>query len=399
MASNLPSALKNPELTRFATRAAQLAKFRPIVTYWLEYYILQTILQKSLHTVDDDCSAYAVQLMDKLETYKSANASEPAITDDVTAKAYVESFALETFSKADVQQTENRVGKQTADTFMAAATFLDLLAVWGPLEEEARAKSKFAKFHALRIAKALKSGEDPNATNPVIEKPPAHTPADDGLDAELEAMSRQQNGAYQPPTVEDAEVNVDYAVTHVQPDAETERTEIHQSSQDLSAEAAPEQYKVSPMEAPLDDTAVDESGRQSSIGGGYFPATPGSFATETVSNPEPEAAIPDLLSPSQFYNSATPTLPAPTSLPPSSADRPSRPPPEDVTAQPPPLSSKVPVSTIASSGQPQGGYNADDEAVAAAQKHAKWAISALNFDDVNTAVKELKIALAALGAT
>jgi vacuolar protein sorting-associated protein VTA1 len=32
------------------------------------------------------------------------------------------------------------------------------------------------------------------------------------------------------------------------------------------------------------------------------------------------------------------------------------------------------------------------------QKHARWAISALNFEDVNTAVKELKFALEALGA-
>jgi vacuolar protein sorting-associated protein VTA1 len=34
----------------------------------------------------------------------------------------------------------------------------------------------------------------------------------------------------------------------------------------------------------------------------------------------------------------------------------------------------------------------------AAQKHAKWAISALNFEDVPTAVKELRIALQSLGA-
>jgi len=44
-------------------------------------------------------------------------------------------------------------------------------------------------------------------------------------------------------------------------------------------------------------------------------------------------------------------------------------------------------------------YRRDDEAVMAAQKHAKWAISALNFEDVDTAVKELRIALQSLGAS
>ncbi len=43
-------------------------------------------------------------------------------------------------------------------------------------------------------------------------------------------------------------------------------------------------------------------------------------------------------------------------------------------------------------------YVADEEAVLNAQKHARWAISALNFEDVNTAVKELRGALEALGA-
>jgi vacuolar protein sorting-associated protein VTA1 len=46
-----------------------------------------------------------------------------------------------------------------------------------------------------------------------------------------------------------------------------------------------------------------------------------------------------------------------------------------------------------------GNYRRDDEAVLAAQKHAKWAISALNFEDVDTAVKELRIALQSLGAS
>lgn len=45
------------------------------------------------------------------------------------------------------------------------------------------------------------------------------------------------------------------------------------------------------------------------------------------------------------------------------------------------------------------GVVLDEEALAKAQKHARWAISALNFEDVNTAIKELKGALESLGAT
>jgi vacuolar protein sorting-associated protein VTA1 len=45
----------------------------------------------------------------------------------------------------------------------------------------------------------------------------------------------------------------------------------------------------------------------------------------------------------------------------------------------------------------QPTLNRDQKSTSEAQKHAKWAISALTFDDVPTAVKELRNALAALG--
>ena len=171
MATPLPAKLKG-ELQRFASRAAQLQQYRPIASYWCEYYILQQILNNGYHANDKECETYAVNLMDKLETAKADNASNDAIIDDVAAKAYMENFALDTFGKGDEAQRGNKVTKQTADTFMAAATFLDLLSIWGEVDKEVAAKSKFAKFHAARILKAFKAGEDPNATNPVVEEEP-----------------------------------------------------------------------------------------------------------------------------------------------------------------------------------------------------------------------------------
>lgn len=39
----------------------------------------------------------------------------------------------------------------------------------------------------------------------------------------------------------------------------------------------------------------------------------------------------------------------------------------------------------------------DPSVIATIQKHAKWAISALNYDDLDTARKELRLALELLG--
>ena len=63
--------------------------------------------------------------------------------------------------------------------------------------------------------------------------------------------------------------------------------------------------------------------------------------------------------------------------------------PQSRTAVPPPFVPPQPITSGAQLG---------DDAIAKAQKHAKWAISALNFDDVQTAVQELRGALETLRA-
>ncbi|KAI7370656.1 hypothetical protein KC354_g1092 [Hortaea werneckii] len=454
----LPAALK-AEVGRFATRAAQLEKYRPIVTYWCEYYILQHILNRSLHTTDAECQAYAITLMDKLEAAKSANAANDAITDDVAAKAYMENFALDTFTRGDEAQRSNTVTRQTADTFQAASTFLDLLSIWGPLEQEVAAKSKFAKFHALRIAKAIKAGEDPNATNPVVEEPKQpEQPDEEGLEQELSDLEKQGAGAgageaqggsaYQPPTVGDVP-----------------RSGV--ASRSESAAPTDRAAAVSPLDpaAATGEDPVEDGGRQASIGGGYFPSvpsepagTPGrldpdvdttmtdpdrNFGGQDIAHDEPPASMHAAAAaaargtphdPADFYSNPVAQPPS-TSIPtpPGAPSRPSRPPPEQMDALPPsqppgagtytPGSQPSPATfapppapapTISSGGPPplsapapapsqpppppSGGYRTDDDSVFQAQKHAKWAISALNFEDVETAVKELRGALTSLGA-
>lgn len=65
------------------------------------YYVIDQILAKGLHTADEECMNYTTTLMDKLEQVKTDQAGNDAITDDVAAKAYIELFALETFQRAD----------------------------------------------------------------------------------------------------------------------------------------------------------------------------------------------------------------------------------------------------------------------------------------------------------
>lgn len=426
MAATIPAKLKTADVQRFATRAAQLEKHRPVVSYWLDYFILQIILNKQLHTTDDEVQTYAIELMDKLEAYKTANAANDAVIDDVAAKAYMEQFALETFERAETAQRDNKVTRSTADTFQAAATFLDVQAIWAPLEGECAAKSKFAKFHALRIARALKAGEDPNATNPVIEEPAKPSGDEEGIEAELKELESTTSG-------QGARLG-DYK----SPTAETVPNSVQPSRPESTVQGGPSAPPVLPAqninEPPTDQpelSPVESSdvaaARTGSIGGGYFPSVP--TGTSETKLPTVEIGAPvDLdndtqlpsappADPSSFYTSQPPS----ESLAPSTSPfiRPSAPTPHVAAAQtplnpsvqtpalqspftpiPPPAPSQLSRSQYepAPPVPPLGGYKTDDESVMAAQKHAKWAISALNFEDVPTAVKELRIALQNLGA-
>lgn len=67
MSSPPPASLKQADITRFALRAGQLEQAKPVVAYWANYWIAQQILQKGLHSADEEALVYTTNLMDKLE--------------------------------------------------------------------------------------------------------------------------------------------------------------------------------------------------------------------------------------------------------------------------------------------------------------------------------------------
>jgi hypothetical protein len=145
MADNVPAKLKGLQLAPFAKRAAQLEKFKPIITYWRRYklshvlpytdnivrfHIVQKIIASGLHSADQECTAYTTHLMEKLEQAKAQNPDEDALLDDVAASAYCEQFALQTFAKGDKDMTENKATKCVEQERLAILN-TDLLQQYG----------------------------------------------------------------------------------------------------------------------------------------------------------------------------------------------------------------------------------------------------------------------------
>ncbi|KKY24999.1 hypothetical protein UCRPC4_g02170 [Phaeomoniella chlamydospora] len=453
MAAPIPAALKSADISRFALRAAQLEKVKPIISYWCNYWIVNQIISNNLQNTDEESKLYTINVMDKLEQFKDANSDNDAVIDDLAGKAYIEQFGLETFQRADNAVRADKASRQTADTFQASATFLELLQIFGPIDPEIATKIKYAKYHALRIAKAIKAGEDPNLSNPK----PEPIPEEQGLPLDSEELESVDNpsGFSKPrqPSVQEIPDEADRIQRSL-----SQKSTLDESIHPSRASSVPR-----PPGAKVED-AIDESdrlsrtlARQSTLDESLHPSRQPSIprtvhvdpTSGPASGPLPEAdtngsegyytasratispGIPPVESKSDPKSSSggnyfprVPTPPAPSLELPSA--------PQDFTSFPPPLAPSLPSQTSVAPSQqtmsippPQSFYNTqpavpqppvvvsqpqrvpaasnvpevlDEEAMLTAQKHARWAISALNFEDVGTAIKELRGALEALGA-
>ncbi|KAF4950545.1 hypothetical protein FSARC_13156 [Fusarium sarcochroum] len=392
----LPPALKIPEVSRFINRANQVRKHEPAIAYWCEYHAVNQIVGKSLHTTDDETFEFTKNLIEQLEATKTERPDDDAIIDNAAGQAYVEQFAQQTFDRAERTMRANKVTRITADTFGAAATFFDLTREWGEPDPEVSQKIKYAKYHATRILRAFRENKDPNETNPKVPEPEAE-PALDPDDPEVQLLSGPPR-----PSVEDAS---DVG----EPPSVPTFTDAPPRIPDDPGYFPPQSQEQPQASEPFVPSPLSQSPTPGLSGGppppppvglppavSPVPESPAQPARQIPPQPSPQ--IPTKL-PSQF--APPPPQPQPfsdPSAPPSWSTTPSVPHP--AASNPPPVipQPSAPQPPPAAPVQRTGGFTTDQREINQAQKHAKWAISALNFEDVPTAVQELRNALARLGA-
>uniref|UniRef100_A0A060T3D2 ARAD1C32054p n=1 Tax=Blastobotrys adeninivorans TaxID=409370 RepID=A0A060T3D2_BLAAD len=357
--TEVPSALKFIQPT--LARASELDSREPVIAYFCRLHAVQEILAKNLHQIDPEAAAFSSELLDTVEKAKTDEQSplvnderlRSIVEDDDASQAYVENFALKVFAKADNEVRQHKTTKATASTFMAAAVFLDVIRIFQtPLESSMAEKIKYAKYQAARILKAYKNGEDPNDYEP----PEQQDPEDESLKE------------HSPTQGQDAGNN--------EPDAEgTAGASIEDSLKGTGdsrpfVPAQPSSYlQSSPESPPAGNTTV-------------LPDAPPVLPKAPADAPVGEDG---------------PTLPSAPSLPPKAPIQPPSAPELDTAPVPvppkvAPASHSKPI-TAAEVATIMG----QADIVSNVQKHAKYAISALNYEDIETATVELTKALELLG--
>jgi vacuolar protein sorting-associated protein VTA1 len=375
-----------------------------------------------------------------LEGLRSTVGSSDAITVESASSAYVENFALRVFASADDEDRRGAATRKTAKKFLAAATFFEVLNVFedhGPSESvrlvfvvyfenpanafsplpskftQHEEKVRYAKWRAGDISKALREGRQPTPvhsgaevaaesvsappdlhegssnvpnthvghefegpyTAPASATVPLELPGDGSIPDEHSAFSLNPSLEIPPKSapVPISGTNASHTIPagpHSPPfsmKSSTSKSRRHRTDS-----------KTSPSSSPRGSPTLGQGrGRHTSLGSSSLTSSPTSTTQRSTS---PTHFIPRNSPPSTVpYLTGTPYAPAPPPVqPPSVPYAPVPPPPPSLlgTSPPPELTPGL---------------------IAKAQKHCRFAISALDYEDAEQARKELRSALAILG--
>ncbi|KAL3941015.1 MAG: hypothetical protein SGBAC_004556 [Bacillariaceae sp.] len=163
MALSIPAELK--KITPYIRRAEELDRDKSnaesrLVAYYCRQYAVHNGIEFAQSDAGKNCLG---EILGALEVEKEAMDS---FTRD-EAKFLCSSFADKIFSKADTDDRNNQATKNTAKTFYAAASFLEMLQQFYQDDDdseeclEIKEKSKYAKWKATDILKAIKEGREP----------------------------------------------------------------------------------------------------------------------------------------------------------------------------------------------------------------------------------------------
>lgn len=288
----------------------------------------------------------------------------------------------------------------------------------------------------MRIVKAVKAGEDPNESNPPAEEQAPDGESSGGVPIiETSSPSAVEAELGNPPTDSETKKGRQASVEEV-PDEfpQVQRELARQSYLDesihpsRSSSAAPNRPGLSNVTSavnsalpspPAVDSMMDLENslrqRPSHLSSATVPDLPpapsdfpqGSPASSTADFPSGLGAPPDNLPSLNTLQSFPPPGPISpmTGVSPLRAPRPISPESHDGVMEKPPVAAipasvvqPKPVHQASTYARGPSGQVIDEDSITQSQKHARWAVSALNFDDVDTAIKELKNALSLLGA-
>jgi len=363
MPLTIPPELK--KITPYVRRAEELDRDKAnpesrLVSYYCRQYAVHNGIALATSPAGKGCLG---ELLANLEGEKAAMDS---FTRD-ESKFLCQKFAEKIFEKADQEDRSGKADRNTARTFYAAASFLEILQQFYQDNDESeevaeqKKKSFYCKWKSTEILKAIKEGR---------------TPTPGGYGEESVGMKEGEEEEEIEEEVEEDGVAAEHENEDVTPAPLPVETVDEDSSGDEMRE------KIPTPKIPVDaNGGGEESGEEE--------------GTEVQLGPPP--AYPTGIEPVE-----PPIPPAPPMEPPLNIPKP----PINFTLPPPAPSASVPVArsqvekpkkTFFGLGKKKSNKKASKTEIADATELTRFALAALEEKDVNLAAKRLQQALQVLG--
>lgn len=284
-------------------------------------------------------------------------------------ETYLQDFAERVFTVAETEYQSGTASRNTAKSFLHASVFFESMKHFAPLTDETLGRIRYSKWKATEIVTAISEGRVPGPDGA----------AERSLDEEMNGPSDtipsnpsfgDMSYAARPPAASPSPTAFMPAPAPV---AAPQKT-LHDSGSDLDL-----------PDVPVFSQSQLASQRSAAPGAGMQPnrASPPQFNQPPASSPSPQ--FPSIPSPASTQNQMA-VDPAPGPRPPHEASGNAQRPSAGFTQF---ISSRVVYS-------PKPVNNANINVILEATKFSKNAISALQFDDPETAIKNLRAALVVL---
>lgn len=101
---------------------------------------------------------YLTGLLTTLEAIKTQLADNDAIKNETIAQAHIESFAEKLFNFADKKEKAGTIDKSVVHAFYTAGHVMDILALFGEIDEPFLSSKKYAKWKSTQIFTCLRDG-------------------------------------------------------------------------------------------------------------------------------------------------------------------------------------------------------------------------------------------------
>ncbi|VDL75655.1 unnamed protein product [Nippostrongylus brasiliensis] len=154
MSAKVPATLK--PIAHYIKIANENSSRDPVVYYWCLFYAVQQAMQ--LDKSSPEALLFLTSLLGTLETIKKQLAGTEAITNEVVAQAHLEDFALKLFKFADAKEKTGQVDKSVVHAFYTAGHVMDVLSLFGEIDEPFLSSKKYAKWKSTQIFSCLKEG-------------------------------------------------------------------------------------------------------------------------------------------------------------------------------------------------------------------------------------------------